>query len=455
MSSLMDKPRRWQKWAGALAGGLALSIGMIGAGVSGATARSHGNTQLRSHASSQSLTLWVDAARLPQAKAYAKAHPSVKVNIVTFDAGANGSGSIESKVALFNRIGHGWPDVIFSAEANDIQRLAAPQFGNFAAVLNQGLVSKSVLGNFATGALSPCTVDGKVECLRNDLAFDVLWYNAPLMKQFGYSVPTTWQQWQTIGLDVAKNHPGYIIGTAGNSYDDAIYLQAAQCPINDELNSYTLLDNPNDVHCTRMGKLLDPLLANKTIPVVSVFASTFAQQYSGKVLMMVGPAWYSGAIFESTSSLNGPKGAWAAAPPLSWGGGKAYTGDVGGGLWILSSHSANEQLAAQALVWLATSNTSQLLSQGYPGYKPAAKVWIAAQDKSGFFATPLAPAFGTAAPEVWTGWTETPWDAFGLWAANATPNLTTRATFSSQIPIIASQFSNSAASDGFTVVTKH
>ena len=122
-------------------------------------------------------------------------------------------GSIEEKVALANRVGHGWPDIVFSDEQNDVQKLGYPPF-NFPAVLNNGLVPSSVLKNYAAGALSPCMVGKKLECLRNDLAFDVLWVNVPLMKQFGYTVPTTWQQWQAIGENVAANHPGYIIGTA-------------------------------------------------------------------------------------------------------------------------------------------------------------------------------------------------------------------------------------------------
>ena len=85
---------------------------------------------------------------------------------------------------------------------------------------------------------------------------------------------------------------------------------------------------------------------------------------------------------------------------------------MGGGLWIMSSHASNPQAVAKVLVGLATSTVSQNLSQGYPGYIPAAKSWIAAQDASGFWATPLAPAFATAATEVWTGWAETPWDVY-------------------------------------------
>src|SRR4051812_21707797 len=40
---------------------------------------------------SGSITVWVDAARLPVAKAYQATHPNVKVNIVTFDGDGNGA----------------------------------------------------------------------------------------------------------------------------------------------------------------------------------------------------------------------------------------------------------------------------------------------------------------------------------------------------------------------------
>ncbi len=425
--------------------GLAVSMAVTGTGVVSAAP---------AQASQAPIVVLVDSLRLPMVKAYEKANPSVKLDVELGDAGANGDGSIESKVALANRVGHGWPDIVFSAEANDVQKLGAPPF-NFPAVLNHGLVPSSVINNYATGALSPCMVGGKLECLRNDLAFDVLWVNVPLMKKWGYTVPTTWQQWQAIGENVAKNHPGYVIGSIGDSFDDSIYLQAAQCPINDELNQYTLLDNPADPHCTGMAKLLDPLLKDGALTTTYVFASTFGKQYAGKVLMMVGPAWYSGAIFQSATGLNSPKGTIAAYPPLTWAGqSKAYTGDVGGGLWIMSSHTTQPQAVAKVLVGLATSTAVQDISAGYPGYVPAAKSWIAEQDTSGYFASPLAPAFATAASEVWTGWSETPWDVYGIWASTVLPNLTSGQSFSSQLAGFGAQISDYAQSAGFQIVTK-
>ena len=449
LSTSHHEHRPRHRLATVLAGGVAVSISLVaGMGVSSAAPRTA--------ASAQPIVIWVDAPRLPMIKAWEKANPTVKLDVVTFDGGANGSGSIESKVSLFNRVGHGWPDIIFSTEQNDVQKLGLPPF-NFPAVLNRGLVPTSVLNGYATGALAPCYIGGKLECLRNDLAFDVLWVNMPLMKQFGYTAPTTWQQWQAIGEQVAKNHPGYIVGALGDSYDDAVYFQAAQCHLNDITAPYTVLDNPSDPNCVSMAKLLDPLLKDGTVPATAnVFGSTFAKKYGDKVLMLVGPAWYSAAVLEGSGFvLNSPKSTFEAFDPLTWAGSKqTYTGDVGGGLWILSSHSKQPQAAAQVMTSLATSTVAQDQSEGYPGYVPAAKSWMTKEDSGSLFAAPLAPVFAKAATEIWPGWSQTPWDVFGLWAQNVTPNLVGGSSVSSQLSVLGSAIQNYAQSDGFQVANK-
>ncbi len=124
--------------------GLAVSMAVTGTGIVSAAP---------AQASQAPIVVLVDSLRLPMVKAYEKANPSVKLDVELGDAGANGDGSIESKVALANRVGHGWPDIVFSAEANDVQKLGAPPF-NFPAVLNHGLVPSSVINNYATGALT-------------------------------------------------------------------------------------------------------------------------------------------------------------------------------------------------------------------------------------------------------------------------------------------------------------
>lgn len=65
------------------------------------------------------LTVWVDSTRVPASRAYQKAHPSVKLNIVTYDGDANGADTLQTKVDLYDRTGSGWTDVVFSATDNE------------------------------------------------------------------------------------------------------------------------------------------------------------------------------------------------------------------------------------------------------------------------------------------------------------------------------------------------
>src|SRR5450759_5846794 len=164
-------------------------------GVSSTANGSYGFPEAKQDTSSM-ITVWVDADRQAAAKAFEKANPDTKVKVVTYDGSANGSNSFRTKMQLFDRAGSGWPDVVFSTQNNDAAWASQKSGGKqaFGAVLDQGLVPKDTLGNFAQGALIPCTVDGRVYCLRNDLAQAVLWYNKSLMDQFGYAVPTTWEE---------------------------------------------------------------------------------------------------------------------------------------------------------------------------------------------------------------------------------------------------------------------
>ena len=175
-------------------------------------------------------------------------------------------------------------------------------------------------------------MNGTVYCLRNDLAPVVLWYNAPLMKQWGYQVPTTWPQYEQIGQEVATQHPGYIVGAAGDTFTPEIYMWASQCQANDVTGIRSVTVNVTSSNCTRMASLLDTLLADKSMSKLSVFSSAFDKKEKGKVLMLPGPAWFAGAVFDTTSGLNTPKGQMAAAPMPQWPGTTTpTTGNVGGG----------------------------------------------------------------------------------------------------------------------------
>ena len=399
---------------------------------------------------SGTLTVWVDATRVPAAQAYQKAHPGVKLDIVTYDGDANGSNTLQTKVSLYNRTGSGWPDVVFSAENNEISWTVN---AGFTAPLNEGLIPQSTLSGFTVGALDPCTVNGKVYCLRNDMAMDVLWYNATLMKQWGYQVPTTWPQYEQLGQKVAREHPGYLVGNAGDTFTPEIYMWASQCQANDITGLRAVTVNVTSPDCTRMASLMDTLIKAGSVSKLSVFSSAFDKKEKGKVLMLPGPAWFGGAVFDSPSGLNTPKGQIAVAPMPQWPGtATPSTGDVGGGLWLLSAHSQHLAQAVDFLTWVATNNGYQAdLAPGYPAYTAAASAWLANQIKSGYYASDPTSVFQQAAGQVWSGWGYGQFSQEAVWAATIVPGLTSGTSITSMLPDWQTAIADHAQADGYQV----
>ena len=146
----------------------------------------------------------------PAAEAFLAANPDAEVEVVTYDGSANGSGTFKTRMNLYDQAGEGWPDVVFSTQNNDASWASQATPGNepFAAVLDDGLVDEELLSGFTEGSLDPCTVEGKVYCLRNDLAQVVLWYDQQLMDEFGYEVPTTWEEYAELSAPRRPGAPG-------------------------------------------------------------------------------------------------------------------------------------------------------------------------------------------------------------------------------------------------------
>jgi len=400
-----------------------------------------------------SITVWVDAVRLPVAQAYAKAHPNVHVHIVTFDGDANGATTLQTKIQLWNRTGSGWPDVIFSEQVNDPVWMAEHPF-NFAEPIN-GLIPQSLISKWPAPSTSQCTIDGKQYCLQDNLAQVVLWYNKRLMDQFGYTTPTTWQQWAALGQKAAAQHPGYIIGTSGESFSHWIYFWGNQCPLSQLQGQTHVLINVSNPRCTGMASLLDPLIKDGTVPPLSVFTPDFAKKYGGtsdKVLMMPGPSWYATAVFQQT--LHIPAGQMTAAMPLSWNNQTPITtGQVGGGPWIISRHSTNLAAAANFVEWATTvyNPSGAAMRPGYPAYEPLAASWLAMLAKNPYFATNPGPALQAAAPLIWTGWNLVTYPDQPVWSNTVVTGLVAGKSLSSLLPPFGSALTQTAQAAGYEV----
>jgi len=131
--------------------------------------------------SSKPLIVWIDTSRIPYEQAYMKAHPGANIKWVIYNGNENGTGVLQSKFALWNRIG--WPsdapDVMFDSQNYDAVQLGTAPYND---LLNlKSYVSASVLKGYAGDSMSACTTpSGEIICLRNDTAADVLWVNQGL-----------------------------------------------------------------------------------------------------------------------------------------------------------------------------------------------------------------------------------------------------------------------------------
>jgi ABC-type glycerol-3-phosphate transport system substrate-binding protein len=438
----MKVKRRWLALA-SLSAFAAMTAALVAATAGGAS----------SAKVSGSITVWVDAVRLPVAKLYVKSHPNVKVKVVIYDGDGNGATTMQTKIQLWNRTGKGWPDVVFSQQANDPVWMGQKPF-DFALDL-KGVFPKKLLKGWPAPSLAQCTVNGRLVCLQDNLAQEVLYVNRKLMNRFGYTVPTTWQQWAALGAKVAKEHPGYIIGNVGDSYGHWLYLWPDRCPISQVVAPNTVRINAADVHCTRMARLLDPLIKSGVVPPESIFTPAFAQKYGGasdKILLMPGPTWYAKDVFDGT--LKVPAGEITTAMPLRWNREPLTTGQVGGGPWIVSKHTKNVAAAIDFVKFVTTTNKAKSVAPGYPSYGPAADFWLTKLNKDPYFAAPPGPAMKAAAGLVWKGWSMVTYPDQPVWSSAVVTQLVAGESLSDQLPALGDGLSNNAKAAGYKVVNK-
>lgn len=394
------------------------------------------------------LVVWGDATRQPAFEAYQAANPDVKLRFEAIDPT-----TYLSKIQLANRVGKGWPDVIFDPTPNDVAALQSPLF-DFALELDD-LVDAGVQQEFATEN-SICTIDGHLYCLQNDLAQDVLWYNKPLLEEFGYELPTTWEEYTELGDKLAAEHPGYVIGAAGESTLYYEYLWASGCPIQTVKSSTEVVINTADEKCTRVATMLDGLIANGSVSSLSPFDPQFyALAAAGKLLMLPGPSWYGEYIFKPETGFHFPAGALAAGAMPSWPGEETnWSGARGGGIYVVSAHSKNIEGAVAAAVFAATDMDYQGTAPTYPAFKPAAEKWLEKVSTDPFYAEDPSAVLIDAADKInpASGATRYPVEA----SVTATVVAAVKAgqTIESALPALQTQLAGLAATAGYTVSDK-
>ncbi|MDO8185198.1 ABC transporter substrate-binding protein [Conexibacter sp. JD483] len=374
----------------------ALALAACGSSDSGSSTSTSANSAATSGGGQ--LTVWADATRVEQVRAYARAHPQADLKIVTIPADA---GYVSTKVQLANRTRKGWPDVVFLATPSEISALQGPPY-NYAAPLDD-VIGQDVRDGFAPSTITNCTFGGRVVCIQNDLAQTVLWYDAPLMRRLGYDVPRTWDEYAALGERVAREHPGMVVGAFGDHMMEQVFYGSSGCPIKQTTGADSVRIDLHADECTRVNELLQPLIDNRSVSLSGLFDPEFTRlMRSEQVLMLPMASWMGDFGFKA---LRFPAGRLTATTMPTWPGEDVpYAGTVGGGVWAISQHTGDKVAAGRLVEWLTTDTRLQQGLTTYPAFEAAADAWARAKADDDYYAADPVPAMQEEAGKIRENW---------------------------------------------------
>ncbi len=325
------------------------------------------------------IKIMADTTRAPAVDLFIKAHPEYKdlVQYMTDDRG-----QFRNKLLLYNNVGSGWMDVIFH-ETEELRIASTKQFDNFMADLTPW-VPKETLDKFYPGSMAPCTLpDGKIICLRNDIAPFLLYFNTKNMKDWGYTVPTTWEEFYALAQKVSTEHPGTIMGTMNGWVTERHYQFGSECPYMNPISPTKYRVNWLHPNCMRMHKLLDDLQKLGVLDLNPPFSAAIAEKMKkNEWLTYIGAAWEADFIFKGVYLDPNDKayeGIVGMAPMVKWADQKQiWVGGGGGAAWGMSRHTKNPKLAAQLIIFVTTDPSVTSVAVTLSAYQPGGDEWAKA-----------------------------------------------------------------------------
>jgi ABC-type glycerol-3-phosphate transport system substrate-binding protein len=413
-------------------------------------------TPMVAQAALPSITIWVDAPRLPGAKLYQtvmKGKVNVKVEL-------HAQGDMLAKVQLFNRVKKGWPDVVFGPP-NDVAVLKNPLIND--AMPLDNLLTAAQKKNFGNGNNWCIGSDKKTYCVKNDLAQTVLWYDVTLFKQFAYAVPKTMADFVKIGMDLAKNHPGYSLGALGDQALYSSFLWPSQCPLNQEKSPTRVVINTQSPKCTRVASMLQPLVDNGVLDKRSPFDAGFIKDVgqAGKLVAEIGPSWWGEFVLRPPSTFAIPAKHIANAPMPTWPGEKVgYSGEWGGGIYTISTHSKYPKEALAFAMFMVGDKRNLVTvanpdgSHGaptFPAYGPGNALWKAKISGDPYYASNPFPAMLVQSERIFSGEKPVRYDTNGAWNASYSPELLKDGSIQKAIDAYGTYISNLAQQLGYEV----
>ena len=313
------------------------------------------------------VVVWADAVRQAGLETYKADHPDVKldVQIIPID-------QMLAKIQLANRAKKGWPDVVFTSDSA-LAAIASSQYENFVQPLD-GLIDEKTIKNFGS-SLDPCTINGSLYCLRNDIAPDVMYYSTQGFEEIGAEVPTTFEELEALADDLAANHPEYKIQLHGSDYRAYFHIyNASNCPYVTPKGENDLVVDLTDSRCVRASKLIDKLVADKVL-ITDALSPDQLKAMGSKMLLTLNAVWRAGSMGDMLGYAPGTLG---VAKVPAWKGDEANsrTGNEGGGSWAVSRHAKNMKGAIDLATYMSTDSKWLDSTITFPAYQPAQQAWL-------------------------------------------------------------------------------
>jgi len=325
------------------------------------------------------LNVWSDPVRLTMFDLYDKTHDNVKLNVTTIDPAG-----LVAKIQLGMQSKSEVPDVIFMNDIGYAAQLSTRR-SNYLLDLTDK-VPQATLDEFYPNANSPCYINGKLMCLRNDLAHDVVWYDKPLMESLGAKVPTTWEEYQALGDELVAK--GYSLGSPIVPFEAFLVSDGCDMVMPVEGKDDTVKIDLTTEKCLKPARMIDHMIAAGSLSKVGPFDPAVVDLVkTGKVPLMVGPTWFGEYVIKATYEM--APGKLAVAAPLKWADqSQPLTWSWGGGVYGGWKDSAHPAEVADLITWMSSDVANQTEAVTLPAHKPSSIAWGARLKTDEYYASP-------------------------------------------------------------------
>ena len=325
------------------------------------------------------LNVWSDPVRLTMVDLYDKTHDNVTLNVTTIDPAG-----LVAKIQLGMQSKSEVPDVIFMNDIGYAAQLSTRR-SNYLLDLT-GKVPQTTLDEFYPNANGPCYINGKLLCMRNDIAHDVVWYDKPLMESLGAKVPTTWEEYQALGDELAAK--GYSLGSPMVPFESFLVSDGCDMVMPVEGKDDTVKIDLTTDKCLKPARMIDHMMAAGSLSKVGPFDPAVVDLVkTGKVPLMIGPTWFGEYVIKPTYEM--APGKLAVALPLKWDDQtQPLTWSWGGGVYGGWKDTAHPAEVADLLTWMSSDVTNQTSAVTLPAHKPSAIAWGARLKTDAYYASP-------------------------------------------------------------------